>query len=359
MRSATVRNSCDHRLVLETSARLLSLLSLLQSRRDWAGRELADRLEVGVRTIRRDVDRLRRLGYPVAATPGVAGGYRLGAGAILPPLLLDAEEAVAVAVGLRTAATVGVTGIEETSIRALAKLEQLLPARLRRRVSALGAATVPYPSAGPTVDAEALAVIATACRDHHRLRFAYRSHAGAASRRLVEPHRLVHTGRRWYLVAWDVDRADWRTFRVDRLGPRLSADRRFVPREPPAADIAAYVARAVSSTRDRYQATVILRAPMSAVVDRVPRWVGTVEPIDDESCLLRTGSDWLGGLAVYVADIGVDFEVVDPPEFADRVRELAERFGRASPARQVVGDAAVADATAPVDRPAGDRPTDR
>jgi len=317
--------------VIVTSARLLSLLSLLQARRDWSGRELADRLEVGVRTVRRDIDRLRRLGYPVAATPGVAGGYRLGAGSTLPPLLLDAEEAVAVAVGLRTAATVGVAGIEETSIRALAKLEHLLPPGLRRRVSALGAATVPYPSVGPTVDAEVLAQIATACRDHERIRFAYRSHSRESSRRLVEPHRLVHTGRRWHLVAWDVDRADWRTFRVDRLGPRLSVDRRFSPREPPAEDLAAYVSRGVSSARDRFQATVVLRAPLSAVADRVPQWVGTLEAIDDDSCLLRTGSDWLGGLAVYVAEIGVDFDVIEPPEFVDRVRELADRFRRATP----------------------------
>jgi predicted DNA-binding transcriptional regulator YafY len=318
-------------LVIETSARLLSLLSLLQARRDWSGGELADRLEVGVRTVRRDIDRLRRLGYPIAGTSGTAGGYRLGGGSKLPPLLLDAEEAVAVAVGLRTAATVGVAGIEETSIRALAKLEHLLPAGLRRRVSALGAATVPYPSFGPTVDAEVLAQIATACRDHERLRFAYRSHSGESSRRLVEPHRLVHTGRRWYLVAWDVDRGDWRTFRADRLGPRLTVDRRFAPRKPPADDLAAYVSRGVSAVRDRFQATVILRAPISQVAGRVPGWVGTVEPIDDESCLLRTGSDWLGGLAVYVGEIGVDFEVVDPPEFVDRVRELAGRFGRAVP----------------------------
>ncbi|HWH12591.1 MAG TPA: YafY family protein [Solirubrobacteraceae bacterium] len=317
--------------MIETSARLLRLLSLLQARRDWSGGELADRLEVGVRTVRRDVDRLRRLGYPIAATPGVAGGYRLGAGSTVPPLLLDAEEAVAVAVGLRTAATVGVAGIEETSIRALAKLEHLLPPGLRRRVSALGAATVPYTSGGPTVDAELLAQIATACRDHERIRFAYRSHSGESTRRLVEPHRLVHTGRRWYLVAWDVDRADWRTFRVDRLGPRVSVDRRFSPREPPAEDIAAYVSRAVSSTRDRYQATVILRAPVAQVAGRVPTWVGTLEAIDDDSCLLRTGSDWLGGLAVYVADIGVDFEVLEPPEFVDRVRQLADRFRRAVP----------------------------
>ena len=320
----------DFAAVIETSARLLQLLSLLQTRRDWPGAELAERLEVGTRTVRRDVDRLRRLGYPVQATPGVAGGYRLGAGASLPPLLLDEEEAVAVAVGLRTAASVGVTGIEETSVRALAKLEQVLPSRLRRRVNAVGSATVPYPGTGPAVDAETLAVIATAARDHERLRFAYGTHDGQSSRRIVEPHGLVHTGKRWYLVAFDLDREEWRTFRVDRIAGRLSVDRRFAPREPPAKDLAAYVSRAVSSARDRYQAKVILRAPMSEVAGRVPHTVGTLEPIDDHSCLLRTGSDWLGGLAVYVANIGVDFEVLEPPEFIEEVRRLADRFGRAT-----------------------------
>ena len=196
-----------------------------------------------MRTVRRDVERLRRLGYPVHATSGVAGGYRLGAGAALPPLLLDEEEAVAVAVGLRTAASGGVAGIEETSVRALAKLEQVLPTRLRRRVNAVASATVAHPGFGPTVDAQTLVAIASACRDHERLRFGYRSHEGGASRRIVEPHRLVHTRRRWYLVAWDSGRQDWRTFRVDRIAPHPTADRRFSPREPPAADIADYVAR--------------------------------------------------------------------------------------------------------------------
>ena len=317
--------------MLETSARLLHLLSLLQSRREWAGADLAERLEVGGRTVRRDVDRLRRLGYPIAATPGVAGGYRLGAGASLPPLLLDEEEAVAVAVGLRAAASVGVAGIEETSVRALAKLEQVLPTRLRRRVNALRSATVPYAFTGPSVDPETLAVIAGACRDHQRLRFAYRAHDGARGRRVVEPHRLVHTGRRWYLVAWDAGRADWRTFRVDRIEAPPALERGFAPREPPAEDVAAYVARAVSATRDRYQARVVLHAPLAEVAPRVPPAVGTLEPIDARSCLLRTGSDWLGGLAVYVAEIGVDFEVLDPPEFVERVRVLAERFRRAAP----------------------------
>jgi predicted DNA-binding transcriptional regulator YafY len=195
----------------------------MQARADWSGPELAARLEVGVRTVRRDVDRLRTLGYPVDAAPGVAGGYRLGAGASLPPLLLDEEEAVAVAVALRTAASATVTGIEETALRALAKLEGVLPPALRRRVTAVSAAMVPYPSFGAHVDAGLLALIAAAIRDREQLRLRYRDHAGVSTRRLVEPYRLVHTGRRWYLVAWDAAREDWRTFRVDRIEPTGSA----------------------------------------------------------------------------------------------------------------------------------------
>ena len=316
--------------MLTTSARLLELLSLLQSRRDWSGAELAWRLEVDRRTVRRDVDRLRRLGYPVTATRGVAGGYRLGAGASLPPLLLDADEAVAVAVALGTAASAGVDGIEETSVRALTKLEQLLPSPLRRRVAALASTVVRYPGRGPTVSADTLVAIAAATRERERLRFAYRDHAQARSRRLVEPHRLVHTGRRWYLVAWDCGRSDWRTFRVDRIEPRLSSERRFEPRPPPAADIADYVARAIASTRERHHAEILLHAPLAEVSARVPSYVGTLEAVDASSCLLRTGSDWLGGLAVYVADIGVDFEVLDPPELAAMVAQLADRFARAT-----------------------------
>jgi predicted DNA-binding transcriptional regulator YafY len=323
--------------MLETSARLLRVLSLLQAKPDWTGHELAERLEVTTRTVRKDVERLRRLGYPVHATPGAAGGYRLGAGAQLPPLLLDDDEAVAVAVGLRTAASHGVRGIEETSVRALAKLEQVLPSRLRRRVNALQAYTVPFEGWGPTVDAETLTAIAGACRDLVRLRFAYRSHDGTTSRRRVEPHRLVHTGRRWYLAAWDCDREDWRSFRVDRIEPRLSTDRCFEPRKPPHGDAAKYVARSISSQRDRYQASVILHAPIDAVDRRVPHAVGTLEPIDERSCLLRTGADWLGGLAVYVADIGVDFTVVDPPQFAAQVRTLAGMFTRAAESGPVDG----------------------
>jgi predicted DNA-binding transcriptional regulator YafY len=328
---------CESSRVLGTSARLLKLLSLLQSRRAWAGPELAERLEVGVRTVRRDVQRLRSLGYPVQAAPGIAGGYRLGAGAELPPLLLDDEEAVAVAIGLRTAAGGSVGGIEETSLRALAKLEQLLPSRLRRRVNALQTYTVSLPGSAPTADANVLATIAAACRDCERLRFPYRARDGAASRRRVEPYRLVQLGRRWYLVAWDVDREDWRTFRIDRIEPPLATDRRFAPRKLPARDVGAYVSAAVSAARDRYQAEVVLHAPLAQVAKRVPPSYGTVEAIDEHSCLLRTSAHWLGGLAVYVASIGVDFEVLEPPELIDEVRALAERFAgatqRASAAR--------------------------
>ena len=323
--------------MVQTSARLLKLLSLLQTRRSWTGPELAERLEVGVRTVRRDVERLRSLGYPVRAAPGIAGGYQLGAGAELPPLLLDDAEAVAVAVGLRTAAGGTVGGIEETSLRALAKLEQLLPSRLRRRVNALQTYTVSLPGSAPLVNANVLAAIAAACRDRERLRFPYRDREGAKSTRTVEPYRLVHLGRRWYLVAWDAGREDWRTFRVDRIAPRISTDRRFTPRKLPARDIGAYVSAAVSTARDRYQARVVLRAPLAEVAKRVPPSYGSLEAIDERSCLLRTGSDWLGGLAVYVAMIGVDFEVLEPPELVDEVRALAGRFTRATKRESAAG----------------------
>jgi predicted DNA-binding transcriptional regulator YafY len=214
--------------MLETSARLLRLLSLLQTPGDWTGADLAQRLEVDVRTVRRDIQKLRDLGYPVHATPGAAG-YRLGAGTKLPPLLLDDEEAVAVAIGLGTAASGTVTGIEETSLRALAKLEQVLPSRVRHRVNLLHSVTVSLPATGPAVDPAVLTAVAAACREHQRLRFDYHSHDGANSVRDTEPHRLVHTGRRWYLIGWDTDRRDWRTYRVDRIRPRIPAGPRFTP----------------------------------------------------------------------------------------------------------------------------------
>lgn len=322
--------------MLETSARLLRLLSLLQSRRDWTGSELAERLDVTARTVRRDVERLRALGYPVHATPGTAGGYRLGAGAALPPLLLDDEEAIAVALCLRTGAGGSVEGIEETSLRALAKLEQVLPARLRRRAQAMEAVAVSRPAAFPgAVAQEVLTEIGAACRDHERLRFDYRAHSGAAGRRTVEPHSLVHHGRRWYLLAWDTDRQDWRTFRVDRMDPKSPTGPRFTPRRPPA-DAASYVAHGVTSRAYRHQAVVFVHAPAEAVAEYAA--YATVESTGPDSCVLRAGSESLDALAVYIGMLGVDFEVREPPELAERLRAAADRLARAAGAPR--GDAA-------------------
>jgi predicted DNA-binding transcriptional regulator YafY len=316
--------------MLDTSARLLRLLSLFQAQRYWSGADLAERLEVTPRTLRRDVDRLRSLGYPVNSTSGTAGGYQLGAGATLPPLLLDDEEAVAVAVGLRTAASGTVTGIEEASVRALSKLQQLLPVRLRRRVSALNSFILPLSNSGPTVDAETLSVIAGACRDYEMLRFHYHSRDGAASAREVEPHRLVHTGRRWYLAAWDVGRENWRTFRIDRIQPKITTGLRFTPRNPPEGDFAAYVARSVSYMPDMHQAKVLLHASVEAASERIPPAAGVLEAMGEDRCILHTGSSSLDSLSVYLALIGFEFEVREPPELVERVRWLAERFSRAT-----------------------------
>jgi predicted DNA-binding transcriptional regulator YafY len=315
--------------MLGTSARLLRLLSLLQARADWSGAELADDLGVTTRTVRNDVQRLRDLGYPVHASPGVGGGYRLGAGAALPPLLLDDEEAVAVAVGLRTAAGGGVTDIQETSVRALAKLEQVLPSRLRHRVQALQAATVEVPAPGrPTVDAAVLAALASACRDHQRLRFDYRDHDGSVSVRSVEPHRLVHDRGRWYLVAWDSDRADWRTFRADRIQPRIPTGPRFAPREPPGGDVVTYLQRGVGSATWRYRARVKVHAPATVVAGRLPPAV-LVDAVDEQTCIIDAGSDTPQMLAVYLGMLDVDFEVDGPPELVEQLATLAARYRRA------------------------------
>ncbi|MEU9255802.1 YafY family protein [Streptomyces sp. NPDC048270] len=317
--------------MLETSARLLRLLSLLQAHREWTGADLADRLGVTPRTVRRDVDRLRELGYPVNASPGTGGGYQLGAGAELPPLLLDDDEAVAVAVGLRTAAGNGVEGIGEASVRALAKLEQVLPSRLRRRVSALNEFTVPMLRGAErsTVDPAVLTELAAVCRDTERLRFGYRDHEGNVTRRTVEPHRLVCTERRWYLVAWDLDREDWRTFRADRIEPKAPHGPRFTPREPPAADLAAYVSQGVSQRV--YAARAVVRLMVSA--EEAARTVGpsdgVLEPVDGRSCLLRTGAVSLDVMVIHIMLLGCEFEVVEPPELSDRIRAARDLLGRA------------------------------
>ncbi|MFL5840608.1 MAG: helix-turn-helix transcriptional regulator [Thermoleophilaceae bacterium] len=316
--------------MIETSSRLLELLSLFQARRDWPGDELADRLGVTRRTIRRDVERLRDLGYPVESRTGRAGGYRLRAGTAMPPLLLDDDEAIAIAVGLGTAARVSVTGIEESAVRALVKLEQVLPAHLRRRVRALGSATVAPSVAGPTVDPQHLTVIAAACRDSECLRFAYRSRDGTDTRREVEPHSLVNLGRRWYLLAWDRRRDDWRTFRLDRLTRPASSGLRFVPRKLPARDAAAYVEQSISRTPNRFEASVTLHAAAEEIASRMPYHWGTIEPIDEHTCRYRTGDDDLRWLAIRIAMLDVDFEVHEPPELGERLEALADRLGRAT-----------------------------
>ncbi|SDQ70374.1 helix-turn-helix transcriptional regulator [Thermostaphylospora chromogena] len=313
----------------KTSTRLLRLLSLLQTRSDWTGRALAERLGVSERTIRNDVTKLRELGYPVHAVPGVAGGYRLGSGAAMPPLLLDDEEAVAVAVSLRTAAGGSVTGIEETALRALTKLEQVLPARLRPRVGALHTFTVSADGRGPTVDGSVLAAIAAACRDRRRLRFDYRRHGGECDVREVEPYRLVHIGRRWYLLAWDVGRGDWRTFRVDRIEPRVPDGPRFTPRRLPEEDVVAYVSRGVDAVLFRHRARVTVHAPAHAIAGWMPAAV-MVEAEDERTCVVYAGADTPHLLAAHImmlaarlVPMGATFRVDEPPELVKALRDLS------------------------------------
>ncbi|WP_261571069.1 helix-turn-helix transcriptional regulator [Frankia gtarii] len=314
----------------DTSARMLRLLSLLQTHRYWPGGELAERLEISPRTLRRDVDRLRELGYPVQATRGVAGGYQLRAGTAMPPLLLDDAEAVAVAVGLRTAAAGAVAGVGETSVRALAKVVQLLPSRLRQQVDALAAYTVPAPWDGPTLDPGLLTAIALACRAEEELRFDYTAWAGARSRRRVEPHRLVALGGRWYLLAFDTERDDWRTFRVDRLAEPSTTGRRFRPRQPPGGDAAQYVQRAVSGAGDRHRVLVVVAAPAAEVAGVVGRW-GTVEEVDDHACRLRMEVESLDWPAMVLGTVGAPFTIIEPAELTDRVRAMGELFLGSAP----------------------------
>ncbi len=314
----------------DTPGRLLALLSLLQTPREWPGSELADRLGVSPRTIRRDIDRLRDLGYPVEATLGVAGGYRLVAGAAMPPLLLDDEEAVAIAVGLRTAAVNPVSGIEEASARALAKLGQVLPARLRRRVASLEAATDTIAEErGPRVDPEALATLAAAIANRERVRFAYHAFGGE-TRREVEPHRLVAAWRRWYLVAWDPARDDWRVFRIDRIERLAAVGGRVVPRDLPAEDAAAFVIERFSQQSPSFRAVATLHAPVADVAARIAGPGDEVEPIDGRTCRLRTGIDTPDWLALRLLSLGVDFEVQDPPEVRASLRRVGERALRAA-----------------------------
>jgi predicted DNA-binding transcriptional regulator YafY len=320
--------------MVQTSARLLALLSLLQVRREWTGHELADRLGVGPRTIRRDVEKLRSLGYPVEAAPGVAGGYRLGAGGELPPLLLDDAEAVAVAVGLRTAASGSISGIEETSIRALTKLEQVLPPRLRRRVSALSHATSAFGISGPQIDADLLATLAGACRDGTRLRFAYVARDERATRRDTEPCAVVYSGYRWYLLAFDRDRDDWRTFRIDRIQGRVRDSGRFRRRTVPGGDPAAFVQRqlrAGAAGEGRAEpGRIRLQLPASDAGRRIPEGYATVEPDGEQACIVSTRGSWSRNFLVWMALLDAPMEVLGPPELTEAARTLVSRLEQAA-----------------------------
>jgi predicted DNA-binding transcriptional regulator YafY len=313
-------------IMLETSARLLRLLALLQARPDWTGAELAARLEVTPRTLRRDVQRLRDLDYPVASAPGVAGGYRLGSGAALPPLQLDDDEAIAVVVSLRSAASQTVTGLGEASVSALAKLDQVLPARLRERTAALQQATVALAGPAPAIDPALLTSLATACRRHQRVRMGYRDFGGSPSVRVIEPCRLVTGGYRWYLMAFDTGRDDWRTFRVDRISEAESFGR-FMPRDPP--DPASFVGAAITTAPYRYQARVLLYAPVSAMAEQVAPTTGVLARAGDDRCVLTTGSDSLGAMTYHLLALGVEFTVLEPPELIAHLRDAASRLQRA------------------------------
>lgn len=316
--------------MLETSTRLLRLLSLLQARRDWTGPELAARLEVTTRTVRNDVARLRRLDYPIEARPGVDGGYRLGAGGVLPPLLLDDDEAVAIAIGLRSAVAGPITGIEETSLRALTKLRQVLPSRLQRRVDAFSSHTLASASRGPLVDPGVLTVIASACQNQELLRFDYQEPAGAAECRSVEPYRLINSRQRWYLMAWDPERGDWWNFRVDRMQPRMPLGPPFAPRPlPPDPEVAERVARDVSESMCHFRAKVVVHASAQYVRDTV-RIPVDVEPLGPDRCVFEPGAEDPEMMAIYLGLLGVDFEIVDSPELVQALRTLGERFVRAT-----------------------------
>jgi predicted DNA-binding transcriptional regulator YafY len=316
-----------------TSSRTLRLLSLLQNHRYWPGAELADRLGVSVRTLRRDVDRLRELGYPVEAQRGVDGGYQLAPGTALPPLVLDDDEAVALGVGLQSAVQGGtVAGIAESSVRALTKVLQVMPSRLRRRIDALAAMTVPAVWGGtePGVDPGVLTSIAQACRDTERLQFIYTARDGECTDRHVEPHRLVLLGRRWYLVAWDLARHDWRSFRLDRVGKPRSTGAQFRPRDVPTGDAAAFVRAGIENlSAAPHNVEALIRAPAAVIRARIGPW-GAIEDIGDGRCLLRLTSDSLDWPAMALGATGADFEVVSPPELLDHVRDWADRFSRAT-----------------------------
>jgi predicted DNA-binding transcriptional regulator YafY len=310
--------------MLRTSHRVLRLLSLLQSQRHWSGADLSQRLDVDPRTLRRDVDRLRELGYPIHASSGPGGGYALGAGSSLPPVLLEDDEAVAVAVALRTAAA-SVAQMEETAIGLLAKLDQWLPARLRRRASALYQVTVSLPCHHQALPVEDLTAIAVACRDGFRLRIDYADRQGKPSKRSIEPLRLAHSGSRWYLLAWDLQREDWRTFRVDRIGRLTTTGTRFAARAFPG-DIAEYLSRSITQPPARHRARIRLHAAAETLAPQLPAWCGVLHAQDATHCLLETGIESAAELLAQLAFLGIEFELIDDGGLGDALVQAMARL---------------------------------
>ena len=313
---------------MDSAVRLLRLLSVLQSRPQWEGEELADRLAITTRTLRRDIARLRDLGYPVHAVPGRGGGYRLGSGGRLPPLLVEDDEAVAIAVGLRAAAISAVAGVEESAATALAKLDQVLPSRLRDRVAAIAASTVELPrGALPPVDPDVLGVLAGACRQGEVVNFGYRTHEGKTGRRSVEPLRIVHTGRRWYLVARDRDAIppeDWRTFRIDRITEPATTGRRVTFTDPP--DPVAFIAQATGIAPWSIEARFRLSVDAGTAAERIPPSMGVIEPVDDDTCILRIAANEPAALVDFAARIPYDFTVLEPDSIREALRAQATRL---------------------------------
>ena len=315
-----------------TTGRTLALLGLLQAHREWSGAELQARLDVSPRTLRRDIDDLRGLGYGIDSVPGVGGGYRLGLGAAIPPLVLSADEAVAIAVGLRAAASATVTGIEDAAARALVKLEQSLSSETRERISAVERAIVPLGrggGGGGDVDLDTVVTIARAIRESRALRIDYRRHDGAEVRRTIEPHRIVHTGARWYVIARDPDRDAWRTFRLDRLIPRLPLAEPFVAKEIPDDAVRAFTTRSITSAPYRHQYRVRMHAPASEVAVHFGPTIADVTPVDDRTCELTAGSASPEEFALYIGMTGIEFDVLEGDDLRVTLLEIGARFRRA------------------------------
>jgi predicted DNA-binding transcriptional regulator YafY len=312
---------------LGTTERVLALLGLLQQRQVWTGTELAHRLGVTPRTVRRDVERLRNLGYPVHAEQGVGGGYRLGPGQDLPPLLLDDEEAIATAVSLLAGAGGAVAGAADAALRALTKLDRVLPTRLRSEVRALSGSVESFSGGRTSVDPGVLMTLARACRDEVEVGFDYPSDAGVRERR-VEPYRLVASDRRWYLLAHDLDRDGWRSFRVDRMSQVAARTWHFRPR--PAPDAAAYVQEGVASRVYPHRARFLVHAPAATVRAQVSASAAVVEERDGGTCEVISGGTNLDSVLLHVLLLGHEFEVLDPPELAERGRALARRLAGAA-----------------------------